>query len=57
MYNNPMQILQEFQQFKESMKGKDANAMLQELLDSGKVTPKQLDQAKKMAEQFKGILH
>lgn len=54
--NNPMQILQQFQQFKESMKGKDANAMLQELLRSGKVTQSQVDQARKLAEQFQGLL-
>lgn len=49
----------QFQKFMESMKGKDPNAIINEMIQSGKLTQAQLDQvqaqAKQMQGQFNGI--
>lgn len=54
--NNPLQMLQQFNKFKQSMQGKDPNAMLNEMLNSGQVSQEQVNQAKQMAEQFSSFL-
>lgn len=50
---NPM--LQNFQRFMQQMQGKDPNAMIQELVSSGRVSQQQLDQAQKQAQQMQGM--
>ena len=49
-------MLQQFQQFKKMLGTQDPQHLLNELMASGKFTQAQLDQAKQMAEQFKGFL-
>lgn len=50
---NPM--MQQFQQFMQQMKGKDPNAMIQEMVSSGRISQAQLDQVQKQAQQMQGI--
>ena len=45
-------MIQQFQSFMQQMKGKDPNAMLQELVSSGQVSQEQLDQAQRQAQQI-----
>lgn len=49
-------MFQQFQQFKKMMTGKDPQKVLNELVSSGKYTQQQVEQAKRMAEQFKSFL-
>lgn len=49
-------MMQQFQQFKKMLGTQDPQQLLNELIASGKFTQAQLDQAKRMAEQFKGFL-
>ena len=50
--NSLMQTMQRFQQFKENFKG-DPHEQVQQMLQSGKITQQQYDQAVKMANQLK----
>lgn len=52
--NNPM--LQQFQNFMQQMKGKDPNAMIQEMVSSGRISQAQLDQVQKQAQQMQGAV-
>lgn len=54
--NNPMQLISQFNQFKQSMQGKDAQAVLNNLIQSGQVSKAQVDQATQMANMFRGLL-
>ena len=54
--NNPVQMLQKFTEFKNSMQGKDPEAMVNELLRSGKMTPQQFEQLKSQARSFMSLL-
>ena len=53
--NSQSNMMQQFQQFMNQMKGKDPNAMINELVSSGKLTQSQLDAAQKQAQQMRGI--
>lgn len=53
---NPMQMLQRFAEFKQSMAGKDPEAMVNELLRSGKMTQQQFEQLKTQAQSFMNLL-
>ena len=54
--NQPMsQLLQRFQQFQKTFQG-DPKQQVQQLLNSGKVTQAQYDQAVKMAQQLQKML-
>ena len=53
--NGPLQLIQQFQQFKRNFKG-DPRQQVQDLLNSGKMTQEQLDQCTSMARQLQGIL-
>ena len=48
--NSQSNMMQQFQQFMNQMKGKDPNAMINELVSSGKLTQSQLDAAQKQAQ-------
>lgn len=48
-------MMQQFQSFMQQMRGKDPNAMIQELVSSGRVSQQQLDQAQKQAQQMQGM--
>lgn len=51
-------MLQQFNQFKNSLSqtGKQPQQILDELINSGKITKEQLDQARSMAEMFKNLI-
>lgn len=53
--NGQPNMTQQFQQFMQQMRGKDPNAMIQELVSSGRVSQHQLDQARKQARQMQGM--
>lgn len=48
-------MLNHFQQFMNSMHGRDSNQILNELISSGKVSQAQLDQAQQRAQQMQKI--
>ena len=54
--NNPMQMLQQFSQFKRQMQGRDPRAMVEDMLRSGKLSPVQFEQLKAQASQLQNIL-
>lgn len=56
MIQNPMQMIQQFNQFKQTFTG-DPKAEVQKLLSSGKLNQNQLNQLQAMAQQFQGILN
>lgn len=53
--NGPMQMMQQFMQFKQSFKG-DPKAEVQKMLQSGRISQAQLDQVQQMAQQFQSML-
>nr|DAI38551.1 MAG TPA: Protein of unknown function (DUF2680) [Caudoviricetes sp.] len=48
-------MMQQFQQFMNQMKGKDPNAMIQEMVSSGRISQDQLNQVQKQAQQMSGM--
>ena len=54
--NNPMQMLQQFAQFKQLMRGRDPQQMINQLLQSGKMSPQQFEQLKQQATMLQSIL-
>lgn len=50
--NNQSNMLQQFQQFMNQMRGKDPSAIIQEMISSGKVSQQQLDAAQRQAQQM-----
>lgn len=53
--NGPMQMIQQFMQFKQNFKG-DPKAEVEKMLQSGKISQQQLNQVQQMAGQFQHIL-
>lgn len=53
--NGPMQIVQQFMQFKQSFKG-DPKAEVEKMLQSGRISQQQLNQVQQMAGQFQHML-
>lgn len=53
--NGMQQMMQRFQQFKQAFQG-DPRQQVQKLLDSGKVSQAQYNQAFQMAQQFQKML-
>ena len=53
--NRQPNMMQQFQQFMNQMRGKDPNAMIQELVSSGRVSQQQLDAAQKQTQQMQGM--
>ena len=56
MMNNPMQMLQQFMQFKNSFKG-DPKQEVMKLLQSGKINQQQLNQLQQMASDFQKMFN
>lgn len=56
VFQNPMQMIQQFQRFKQQFTG-DPQAEVQKLLTSGKLSQQQLNQLQSMAQQFQGLLN
>ena len=48
--------IQEFQKFMNQMKGQDPNQIIYSLIQSGKITQAQLNQAQKQAKELEGQL-
>lgn len=55
MFNNPMQMIQQFAQFKNSFSG-NPRQEVQKLLQSGQMNQSQLNQLQSMAQQFSQLL-
>lgn len=53
--NGPMQMIQQFVQFKQNFKG-DPKAEVEKMLQSGKISQQQLNQVQQMAGQFQNLL-
>lgn len=54
--NAPMDIMQQFQQFRQQMQGKDPVLEINKLLQSGQISQQQLNQAQQMANQMQNVL-
>ena len=54
--NGPMQMIQQFMQFKQNFKG-DPKAEVEKILQSGQISQQQLNQVQQMAEQFQNLLN
>lgn len=48
-------MMQQFQQFMQQMKGKNPREEINRLLQSGKVSQQQLDQVQQQAQQIQGM--
>lgn len=53
--NGPMQMMQQFMQFKQNFKG-DPKAEVEKMLQSGRISQQQLNQVQQMAGQFQSLL-
>lgn len=53
--NGPMQMVQQFMQFKQNFKG-DPKEEVQKMLQSGRISQQQLNQVQQMAGQFQNLL-
>lgn len=53
--NGPMQMMQQFMQFKQNFKG-DPKAEVEKMLQSGRISQQQLNQVQQMAGQFQNLL-
>ena len=53
--NGPVQMIQQFIQFKQNFKG-DPKEEIQKMLQSGKISQQQLNQVQQMAGQFQSLL-
>lgn len=53
--NGPMQMIQQFMQFKQNFKG-DPKAEVEKMLQSGQISQQQLNQVQQMAGQFQNLL-
>ena len=54
--NGPMQMMQQFMQFKQNFKG-DPKEEVQKMLQSGQISQQQLNQVQQMAGQFQNLLN
>lgn len=48
-------MMQQFQQFMSQMQGKDPNAIINEMVQSGRISQDQLNQAQQNAKQMQGM--
>ena len=55
MGNHRPKMMQQFQSFMQQMKGKDPNAIISEMMQSGKITQEQYNQAQQQAKQMQGM--
>ena len=53
---NPMQMLREFGKFKKAMQGRNPQQILNKLIESGEMTPEQLEEYKSMAQDLLDFL-
>lgn len=57
MPNSPMNVVQQFMQFKQQMQGKDPQKIVEQMLADGQMSQQRFEQLKQQAEQFKGIFY
>lgn len=48
-------MMQNFQSFMQQMRGKDPNAIISQMVSSGRVSQAQLDQVQRQAQQMRGM--
>nr|DAL74306.1 MAG TPA: Protein of unknown function (DUF2680) [Caudoviricetes sp.] len=48
-------MMQQFQQFMQQMKGKEPNAIINEMVSSGKISQEQLNHVQQQAQQMQGM--
>lgn len=53
--NRQSNMVQQFVQFMQQMRGKDPNAMIQEMVSSGRISQDQLNQVQNQAQQMQGM--
>ena len=53
--NNPMQLMQQIQQFSRTVQG-NPQQMIQQALQSGRLSQQQLNEAQRMATQIQSML-
>lgn len=56
MNSNLLQLIQQFNQFKQQIRGQDPQKMLNDLLSSGRYSQSQVDEAKRMAQQLQQFM-
>lgn len=56
MPNNPNNLMMQFNQFMQQMRGQNPNAILNQLLQSGRVSQQQLNEAHKIAKNLESQL-
>lgn len=54
--NNPMQMIQEFAKFKKQIQGQNPQAIVENLLKSGKMSQSQFEELKQQASALQSIL-
>lgn len=54
--NNPMQMIQQFNQFKQQMQGRNPKAMVEDMLRTGRLSQSQFEQLKQQASQLQQFL-
>lgn len=55
MFNNPMQLIQQFNQFKNQFKGNPQQEVMK-LLQNGQMSQQQLNQLQSMAKEFQKFI-
>lgn len=53
--SNPLQVLQQFQQFAKGMTPQQAQSLIMQKLNSGEISRQQFDNAKQQAQQFANL--
>ena len=48
-------MMQQFHSFMQQMRGKGPNAMIQEMVQSGRISQEQLNQVQQQAQQMSGV--
>ena len=51
----PSGMMEQFQRFRKEMEGKNPNEEINKLLQSGRISQQQLNQAQQMAQQMQGV--
>lgn len=55
--NNSIQMIQQFQQFRQQMAGKDPRQMVQQMIQSGQMSQQQYDSLLHQAQGIMSMLH
>lgn len=55
--NNMMQFMQSFNQFRQSMQGQNPDQIIQNLMQNGRLTQQQYEQARQQAMQIQRMMN